>query len=126
MQYNWLDEYLLSLPGAEKDYKPEWQWFRYMVRGKLFAAVCSPRGMKDAAYNDHDLVNLKCGPAEAELLRAQYPEILPGFYCDKRLWIACLLDGDLPDEVLRDLCAQSHRLILQKLPKYIQKEILGD
>ena len=123
MQYDWLDEYLLSLPGAEKDYKPEWQWFRYMVRGKLFAAVCSPSGMKDAAYNDHDLVNLKCGPAEAELLRAQYPEILPGFYCDKRLWIACLLDGDLPDELLRDLCGKSHRLVTAKLPKYVQKEL---
>ena len=39
MRYEWLDEYLLSLPRAEKDYKPEWGWFRYMVRGKLFAAV---------------------------------------------------------------------------------------
>ena len=125
MKYEWLDEYLISLPGAEKDYKPEWAWFRYQVRGKLFAAVCSP-GPEHKTYGGHDLVNLKCAPAESELLRAQYPEILPGFYCDKRLWIACLLDGDLPDEVLRDLCAQSHRLIMQKLPKYVQKEILGD
>ena len=39
MKYDWLDEYLLSLPGAEKDYKPEWAWFRYQIRGKLFAAV---------------------------------------------------------------------------------------
>ena len=126
MKYEWLDEYLLSLPGAEKDYKPEWAWFRYMIRGKLFAAVCSPRGMKDAAYNGHDLVNLKCGPAEAELVRAQPPESLPGCYCDKRLWIACLLDGALPDGVLRDLCANSHRLVLEKLPKYVQREILGE
>lgn len=126
MKYEWLDEYLLEKPGTEKDFKLEWGWHRYMVRGKLFAAVCSPRGMKDAAYNGHDLVNLKCGPAEAELLRAQHPEILPGFYCDKRLWIACLLDGALPDEVLRDLCANSHRLVLEKLPKYVQREILGE
>ena len=42
MKYEWLDEYLLALPGAEKDYKPEWGWFRYMLRGKLFAAVCTP------------------------------------------------------------------------------------
>lgn len=125
MKYEWLDEYLLSLPGAEKDYKPEWAWFRYQVRGKLFAAVCSP-GPEHKTYGGHDLVNLKCDPAEAEFLWVQYPEILPGFYCDKRLWIACLLDRDLPDRVLRDLCAQSHRLIMQKLPKYVQKEILGD
>ena len=93
MKYDWLDEYLLSLPGAEKDYKPEWAWFRYRIRGKLFAAVCSPSGMKDEAYNGHDLVNLKCEPDRSEILRAAHPEILPGFYCDKRSWIACLLDG---------------------------------
>lgn len=124
MKYDWLDAYLLSLPGAEKDYKAEWGWFRYMIRGKLFAAVCSP-GAEHKLYGGHDLVNLKCDPAEAELLRAQYPEILPGFYTDKKLWIAALLDGGLPDEVLRELCAKSHDLILKKLPKYVQREVLG-
>ena len=122
MRYEWLDEYLLSLPGAEKDYKPEWQWFRYMIRGKLFAAICSP-GPEHETYGGHDLVNLKCAPSRAEMLRAQYPEILPGFYSDKRTWNAVLLDGELPDELLRDLCAESHRLVLGKLPKYVQREI---
>ncbi len=125
MKYEWLDEYLLSLPGAEKDYKAEWGWFRYMLRGKLFAAVCSP-GPEHKVYGGHDLVNLKCDPAEAEVLRGLYPEVLPGFYCDKRNWIACLLDGGLPDDVLRGLCEASHRLILGKLPKYVQREILGE
>ncbi|MCI8481422.1 MAG: MmcQ/YjbR family DNA-binding protein [Oscillibacter sp.] len=124
MKYEWLDEYLLSLPGVEKDYKAEWQWFRYMIRGKLFAAVCTPEE-KYEIYGGHDLVNLKCEPERAELLRAEYPEILPGFYCDKRLWIAALLDSGLPDDLLRELCANSHRLILEKLPKYVQKEILN-
>lgn len=123
MKYEWLDEYLLSLPGAEKDYKPEWAWFRYMIRGKLFAAVCSPDA-KYQTYGGHDLVNLKCDPARSELLRAQHPEVLPGFYTDKRAWIAVLLDGGLPDGVLRELCGESHRLVLEKLPKYVQREIL--
>lgn len=126
MRYEWLDKFLLSLPGCEKDYKPEWGWFRYTLRGKLFAAVCSPKGMKDAAYNGHDLVNLKCDPRKSELLRAQYPDILPGFYCDKRLWIAALLDGNLDGDLLRELCTESHKLVLAKLPKYVQKEILGN
>ena len=42
-------------------------------------------------------MNLKCGAAEGELLRARYPDILPGFYSDKRTWISCLLDGELPE-----------------------------
>ena len=122
MRYEWLDEYLLSLPGAEKDYKAEWGWFRYMLRGKLFAAVCSP-GPEHKIYGGHDLINLKCDPARAELLRAKSPDILPGFYSDKRTWIACFLDGELPDDLLRQLCAESYRLVLEKLPKYVQREI---
>ena len=123
MRYEWLDEYLLSLPGAEKDYKPEWGWFRYMVQGKLFAAVCSP-GPEHKTYGGHDLVNLKCDPQRSELLRAQYPDILPGCYSDKRTWSACFLDGALPDALLRELCGASHRLVVEKLPKYVQRELM--
>ena len=60
-----------------------------------------------------------------QLFQAEYPEVLPGFYCDKKNWIAALLDGDLPDQVLRDLCAQSYRLVVSKLPKYVQRELGG-
>ena len=52
--------------------------------------------------------------------------ILPGFYCDKRLWNAVLLDGDLPDVVLKDLCDMSYELVVSKLPKYVQRELKGE
>ena len=60
---------------------------------------------------------------EGELLRARYPDILPGFYSDKRTWISCLLDGELPEEVLRDLCGRSYALAVEKLPKYVRREL---
>lgn len=123
MKYQWLDEYLRNKPGAEKDFKPEWGWDRYMLRGKLFAALCSP-GPEHKTYGGHTLINLKCDPRRAELYRAEFPEILPGFYCDKRNWIAVFLDGDLPEDVLRELCDHSYDLILSKLPKYIQKALI--
>ena len=110
MRCEWLDEYLLSFPGAEKDYQPVWKMFLYKVRGKQFAAVCSP-GENYRTYGGHDLVNLKCEAAEGELLR------------DKGTWISCLLDGDLPEEVLRDLCGRSYALAVEKLPKYVRREL---
>ena len=126
VKYEWLDEYLLDRPGAEKDYKLEWGWFRYNVRGKLFAAVIGPpEGMKNEIYNGHPLLNLKCEPLLAEALRAEHPEVLPGFYCDKRNWIAVCLDGELPDEQVMGLCDRSYRLIVEKLPKYVQRELAG-
>lgn len=126
MKYKWLDEYLLDKPGAEKDYKPEWGWHRYMVRGRMFAAVFSTGEVTDGRYSNHDMVNLKCDPRLAQAFREQYPDILPGFYCDKKLWVAALLDGELPDIVLKDLCDMSYELVVSKLPKYVQKELKGD
>lgn len=122
MRCEWLDAYLRSFPGGEKTYQPAWRMFLYQVRGKQFAAVCSP-AENYRTYGGHDLVNLRCLPAEGELLRAAYPDILPGFYADKRTWISCLLDGDLPEEVLRDLCRRSYELTVEKLPKYVRREL---
>ena len=122
MKYDWLEEYLLARPGAEQDYKIEWGWQRYLVRGKMFAALCTP-GPEHKTYGGHTLLNLKCDPRLAEGFRGQYPEILPGFYMDKRTWIAVLLDGDLPDGVLRDLCGLSYELVVKKLPRYVQREL---
>ena len=45
MHYEWLDAYLLSFPGVEKDYQPVWQWFRYKVRGRLGPVSGHPAGI---------------------------------------------------------------------------------
>lgn len=123
-KYQWLDEYLLSKPGCTKDYKVEWGWWRYQVGGKLFAATCRP-GEK-YGYGDRELINLKCEPAMAELLRAEFPDIIPGFYSDKRNWNSVFLDGAVPEDVLKDLCDRSYDLVFAKLTKKLQKEILGE
>lgn len=40
MRYPWLDEYLLRKPGVIKDLQPEWNWIRYKIGDKMFAAIC--------------------------------------------------------------------------------------
>ena len=44
MNYPWIDEYLLSLPGVTKDVQPDWNWIRYKLGDKMFAAMCRARG----------------------------------------------------------------------------------
>ena len=56
-------------------------------------------------------------------MRAAFPDIVPVLYADLRTWISCLLDGDLPEEVLRDLCRRSYELTVEKLPKYVRREL---
>lgn len=122
--YPWLDDYLLGKPGSAKDYKVEWGWWRYQVGGKLFAATCRP-GPQYQGYDCRQLLSLKCDPSFSELLRAEFPDIVPGFYCDKRHWISIFLDGQVPEDVVRDLCDRSYNLVFGKLTKKLQREILG-
>ena len=121
-KYQWLDSYLLEKRGCVKDYKLEWGWFRYQVGGKLFAATCQP-GEEHKGYDCRELLTLKCEPRFAELMRAEYPDIIPGFYMDKKRWISIFLDGEVPDDVVRHLCDCSYELVLGGLTKKLQRQI---
>jgi predicted DNA-binding protein (MmcQ/YjbR family) len=123
MQYEWLDAYLLAKPGAEKDYKPEWEWWRYLVGGKMFAAILHPSEKYDPMYAGKDLLTLKCDPLLADLLRNEHSEIMPGFYTDKRLWSSIDLSGSLDDDFLKHLCDESYKLVFEKLTRKLQREI---
>lgn len=119
MKYDWLDAYLMAKRGVKKDFKQEWNWLRYMVGDKLFAAVC---------YDDSNqatLITLKLEPLEGDFLRKNYEDIIPGYYMNKTHWNSIKADGNLSDEMLKDLLDKSYRLVLGGLSKKKQAEILG-
>ena len=118
MKYPWIDEYLLAKPHVTKDLQPDWNWVRYHIGGKMFAAVLLD-------HDDHPYyINLKLEPLEGELMRQQYPDIIPGYYSNKRHWNSVRPDGDVPDELLKKLLDRSYDLVLKSLTKKKQKEIL--
>ena len=118
MRYDWIDAYLLSKRSVTKDLQADWNWIRYMIGGKMFAAI-----LLDGA-NDPYYINLKLEPAEGEFLRAQYADIIPGYYSDKRCWNSVMPDGAVPDELLKSLLDKSYRLVLKGFSKKKQREIL--
>ena len=120
-----VDAFLCSLPFCEKDFKQEWGWFRYRIAEKMFAGICTPVKTHQPDYLGHTLLSVKCDPAEAAFLTAQYADILPGFYMDKRTWVSIRLDGDVPEPLIHALAEQSYRLIERKLTKK-QRDALGD
>ena len=74
MKYPWIEEYLLAKPGVTRDYKQEWNWIRFQIGGKLFTAVC---------LDDDDrpfCITMKLQPAKGDLLRQQFPDIIPGYH----------------------------------------------
>lgn len=118
-----LDKALNDRPGVTSDYKTEWGWERWMVGGKMFAAICTPSDKYDKAYSGRTLLTLKCEPENADVLKDNFADILSGFYMDKRTWISIILDGEVPDELIVKLCDDSYRLVFSKLTKKLQKEI---
>ena len=118
MKYDWLDSYLMEKKGVRKDFKEEWNWLRYQIGDKLFAAVC---------YDDQklaSLITLKIVPDEGEFRRQHYEDIIPGYYMNKTHWNSIKVDGSVPDDLLKDLLDRSYALVLSGFSKNIQAEIL--
>ena len=38
MKYPWIEEYLMEKTGVTKDLQAEWNWIRFQIGGKMFAA----------------------------------------------------------------------------------------
>lgn len=119
MRYDWMDAYLMGKRAVTKDLQPEWNWIRYHIGGRMFAAIL---------LDDDDrpfYINLKLEPAEGEFLRGQYADIIPGYYSDKRCWNSVMPNGAVPDELLKSLLDESYRLVLAGFSRKKQREILG-
>ncbi len=120
MRYHWLDEYVMAKQGVTRDFKAEWGWLRYQIGGKLFAAVCL--GRDGRPY----YITMKLEPLEGELLRGQYGDIVPGYYCDKRHWVSVRPNGRVPDQVLRGMLDRSYQLVLSRLSGKKREELTGN
>ncbi|MBQ7887089.1 MAG: MmcQ/YjbR family DNA-binding protein [Clostridia bacterium] len=120
MRYDWMDEYLLAKKGVTKDLQSEWNWIRYHVGGKMFAAVC----LDDAGKPYY--ITLKLEPLEGEFWRGQYEDVIPGYYMNKLHWNSIRPDGAVPDDILRDMLDKSYALVLGGFSKKRQREILAE
>lgn len=118
MRYTWIDDYLLRKKGVTKDFKEEWNWIRYKIGEKMFAAVCL--GENQEPY----YITLKLEPLEGDFLRNQYEDIIPGYYMNKTHWNSIKPDGAVPDELLKDLLDKSYQLVLDSFSRKKQQEIL--
>ena len=98
MKYSWIDTEILQKPGVTKDLQAEWNWIRYHIGGKMFAAVCLDDATGKPVY-----ITCKLDPAEGDFLRRQYEDIIPGYYMNKVHWNSVKADGNVPDALLRDM-----------------------
>ena len=118
MKYEWIDEYLFGKKGVTKDLQEEWNWIRYHIGGKMFAAIC--RDDDDNPY----YITLKLDPLEGDYLRKTYEDIIPGYYMNKTHWNSVKAEGEVPDDVVKDMLDKAYQIVFESLTKKKQKEIL--
>ena len=104
-----LRDHCLSFIGAEETFPfgPENSVFK--VRGKVFALT--------RLDGDPLRVSLKCEPGLAEELREAHPAVIPGYHLNKRHWNTVIIDGSLPEQMLKDMIEDSYDLVVSGLPK---------
>ena len=67
-------------------------------------------------------VNLKCDPEGAIDLRERYEEIIPGYHMNKKHWNTIRLEGNLPDNLVKELITHSYDLVYDSLPRKVKED----
>ncbi len=118
MKYEWIEEYCLSKKGAIREYKVEWDAIRYMIKDKMFV-------LQGEDNKGNQIITVKLKPEFGELLRLKYEDIIPGYHMNKVHWNSLFLDGDVPDDVVKEMLDESYGLVYLSLSKKDQMEIEG-
>jgi predicted DNA-binding protein (MmcQ/YjbR family) len=104
-----LRDLCLSFTGAEETFPFGPRTSVFKVAGKMFAL-----SQLDA---DSLRVSLKCEPALAVALREAHASVIAGYHLNKRHWNTVILDGSLPNRMIRDMIEDSYDLVVSKLPR---------
>ncbi|MGW9114213.1 MmcQ/YjbR family DNA-binding protein [Microbacterium sp. NPDC055683] len=101
-----------ELPGMALEYPfgPEWDVFK--VRGKVFLLQTTLRGS--------ELVTVKAHPDDAVALRAEFPDISPGYHMNKRHWISLRPGPSLSEPLVREVVTESYLRVVETLPRAIR------
>jgi predicted DNA-binding protein (MmcQ/YjbR family) len=113
MTYDEVVAHCLDLPGAWAD--TPWE-----------DDVVVKVGPKIFVFPGADAVSLKVEPSVGEELRAAYPDSVSSPpYLSKKHWVRIALDGGVPDDELRELLRESHRLVAKGLTRAQRAQLLG-
>lgn len=99
-------KYCLSKNGAIEDYPFGLEHSVFKVDGKMFALT--------QAVDEPSSINLKCDPVRAQILRQDYPEVIPGYHMNKTHWNTVSLVGGLSEDLIKELIDHSFDLVSKK------------
>lgn len=108
-------DYCLSKGYVTESFPFDEQTIVFKVDTKMFAL--------SALERHPTTLNLKCNPERSIELRAQYPEVIPGYHMNKKHWNTIQINGNLSSLQLKELIDHSYELVVHSLTKKRQKEL---
>ncbi len=110
--------YGLSFPDTYREapfHDPNWQLVRVKKSKKAFLWTYE----KDGYIN----LNLKVDPQWRGLWRKTYKSVLPAYHQNKEHWNTVVLDGSIPDDVIKRMIAESYDLVTDSPTKRIYEAV---
>lgn len=98
-------DYALTLPDTYIDtpfHDRNWVLVRIRANKKAFAWTYEMDGSIR--------VNVKVDPEWRDFWRSAYSSVLPGYHQNKKHWNTLILDGSIPDDVVKRMIAESYDL----------------
>ena len=100
-------EYCFSKPHVEESYPFGPDTLVLRVNGKIFLLM----GLDRVPLQ----FNVKCDPEIAVDLRERHDCVIPGYHMNKKHWNTIVIDGSVPDSLLKEWIDYSYELVsLQK------------
>ena len=111
-------KYGLSLPDTYQEapfHDQNWQLVRVKKSKKAFLWTYE----KDGYIN----INVKVDTEWRDLWRKTYKAVLPAYHQNKEHWNTIILDGSIPDDVIKRMIAESYDLVTDSPTKRIYEAV---
>jgi predicted DNA-binding protein (MmcQ/YjbR family) len=108
-----LREFCLSLKSVTESFPFDEDTLVFKVMGKMFLLMSL----------EERTVNVKCDPEKAIALREEFSSVIPGYHMNKKYWNTVLLDGTVPDKLIREWIVESYGLVVANLPQKLRKSL---
>lgn len=116
MNLETLRDFCLGLKGVTEDFPFGEETLVFRVEGKIF--LLTPVDSETLQFN------VKCDPEQAQDLRAQYANVLPGYHMNKKHWNTVLAESSTSDTLLRSWIKDSYDLVVASLPAKTRSELM--
>lgn len=110
--------FALSFPDTYQDapfHDDNWQLVRVKGSKKAFVWTYERNGYMN--------LNVKVAPEWRDYWRDAFESVVPGWHQNREHWNTIILDGSVPDDAVREMIAESYRLVTDSPSKRIYEAV---